>query len=412
MSEEILLNIMFTGSYLEDTNIGHEIINLFKSDNGSNYIYVLPYGTMHNTHNNKIKTILLVKRHSSKILEIIAKATDLEQIIYINKTLTQEQEAKHAEQINYIDNNNITYGDLKPYKIFKENAGNEKAMYITFKAGSVLKATQPIYISTDKANENCYYMEDIIKFPSQSPKMYISSNTKGFEVLQKIIKNKENWERVNSTQSVSNTDHNYNKTHYDFIDIIKKGYDELVFSNLFKYIFDSNQKGCFKFIHDVLKIENVDTDNVFTTQREWNNIDLFLTNNEHAIVIENKIKSDINGRHDIGGEIVQTQLDKYRKIVGQEYKKYRRHFFVFAPDYNHINMEKYDKNRTEKYILIKYSQIAKFFETNKDIYKDTPYFNEFLYALSKHAKSINNFHEEIMYKRFTDAINNIRKINP
>ena len=52
--KEILLNVMYTGSWL-DENIGHEIINLFRSDNGQNYIYVLPWGTMDKKHNNQIK---------------------------------------------------------------------------------------------------------------------------------------------------------------------------------------------------------------------------------------------------------------------------------------------------------------------------------------------------------------------
>ena len=42
MTKEILLNRMYAGNYLnDDYNIGHEVINLFKDDNGRNYIYVL-----------------------------------------------------------------------------------------------------------------------------------------------------------------------------------------------------------------------------------------------------------------------------------------------------------------------------------------------------------------------------------
>ena len=35
----IILTKMYVGEYHEE-NIGHEVINLFKSDNGNNYIYV------------------------------------------------------------------------------------------------------------------------------------------------------------------------------------------------------------------------------------------------------------------------------------------------------------------------------------------------------------------------------------
>ena len=60
--KEILLNIMYTGSYLQNDNIGHEDINLFKDDNGNSYIYVLPFGTMDQKHNDKIETVLPLRR--------------------------------------------------------------------------------------------------------------------------------------------------------------------------------------------------------------------------------------------------------------------------------------------------------------------------------------------------------------
>ena len=76
---EIILNRMYVGEYLSK-NIGHEIINLFKADNGNNYIYLNPYGSMSKEHNDKIKAILLVRYGGKNTMEILAKATDLEQI--------------------------------------------------------------------------------------------------------------------------------------------------------------------------------------------------------------------------------------------------------------------------------------------------------------------------------------------
>ena len=79
-NKEILINKMYVGRYLND-NIGHEVINLIKSDNGQNYIYVNPYGSMDKKHNNKIDTILLVRNSNIKdTFEILAQAYDLEQI--------------------------------------------------------------------------------------------------------------------------------------------------------------------------------------------------------------------------------------------------------------------------------------------------------------------------------------------
>lgn len=58
----IILNKMYTGNYLETGgNISHEVINLFKSDNGNNYIYLLSDGVMPTERNGTIDAILLVR---------------------------------------------------------------------------------------------------------------------------------------------------------------------------------------------------------------------------------------------------------------------------------------------------------------------------------------------------------------
>lgn len=45
MGKEILINQMYAGGFLEvGNNIGHEVINLFKADDGKNYVYVTPSG--------------------------------------------------------------------------------------------------------------------------------------------------------------------------------------------------------------------------------------------------------------------------------------------------------------------------------------------------------------------------------
>lgn len=45
MNDEILINQLFAGTYLDEgKNIGHEVINLFKADDGNNYLYITPSG--------------------------------------------------------------------------------------------------------------------------------------------------------------------------------------------------------------------------------------------------------------------------------------------------------------------------------------------------------------------------------
>lgn len=74
---EILLNKMHTGSFTTTAiDIGHEIINFFKTDDGENYVYVVPYGEMAKEHNDQISHILFTERR------ILDKAVSYEQIDY------------------------------------------------------------------------------------------------------------------------------------------------------------------------------------------------------------------------------------------------------------------------------------------------------------------------------------------
>ena len=67
----------FAGSYLnEGANIGHEVINLFKDDNGQNYLYITPGGKVDSSHS--VKSVIFVRNIEGKTtVEVIAKAEKL-----------------------------------------------------------------------------------------------------------------------------------------------------------------------------------------------------------------------------------------------------------------------------------------------------------------------------------------------
>lgn len=413
-NNEIILNIMYTGTYLGGDNIGHEAINLFKDDNGKSYIYVLPYGTMNQKHNDKIKTILLIRRHSSKIFEILAKAEGLEQIARVETTHNKEEQKLLQKQSEYIKKNNVTYDGVPVNDIFADNDVGEgiQSVFITFSAKKVTKAAQPIYITVDsdeKTRDKTYYktMTGIYKFTSQHPKMYISQsdNPKAYNKLEKIINNDKYWGETTRKLAYYHKPRGSELASHNIIDIIKKGHDELCYSNLLQHFFKENRKVFRKFAKKVLGVANFNED--FTVLREWKNIDILIgdAKNKNVIVIENKIKSGINGadeQHNIGSNLVQSQLKKYYDCVEKEYKNSKRKYFIFAPDYNHINLDNYACGKNYK--LIKYSKIFNFFEENKDEFKGVAYFREFLYALQKQAKLVDNSNEEDMLKRFTAKI--------
>ena len=241
--------------------------------------------------------------------------------------------------------------------------------------------------------------------------MYIPNSTKGYKILEEIINDETNWETKNTTPKVKDILKNkeiFKQGENNFIQIIKKEYDELTYSNLFAYIFASNISAFQKFAKEVLKVERFDGDLVI--EREKANIDLLLTDNQNAVVIENKIKSSINGicdRHDIESELVQSQLKKYQEYTEEHYNEKNKYYFIFSPNYNHIKLENYECGKN--YRLVEFSEIYNFFNQNKKLYKNVQYFEEFLYALKKHIKSVDSNHEENMYQRFYNTIEKIRK---
>jgi len=83
-------------------------------------------------------------------------------------------------------------------------------------------------------------------------------------------------------------------------------------------------------------------------RREWNNIDLLIILNEPSkkvcIAIENKIGTTEHG----------DQLERYRKIVGDEFKKFENIFIFLSPN----NVLPSDKN----WVCITYTTIAKLIE--------------------------------------------------
>ena len=197
----------------------------------------------------------------------------------------------------------------------------------------------------------------------------------------------------------------FNSILSNFLQLIKKEDDELSFSNMLAYYFQSNKQLFAKFEKVVLNIKNPDTN--FEIAREEDNIDLLIRGDKNVIVIENKIKSKINGlKYDIEGTLVQTQLGKYHNIVenmindknDSSYGK-KPYYFIFSPNYNNIDTQKIKDSKG--YETIKYNKIHKFFEENKI---NDKYFNDFVNAMYKHTKPIDNDLYEDMKQKFLAKI--------
>lgn len=418
MQNEIMINKMYVGEYISNgfDNIGHEIINLFQADNGKYYIYAMSDGSISNIHDDKVKSILLVRNCGKHTLEILAKAEGLTQLTKIRKSQKEERANIHQEQIQYIKENHITYGGIELYKIFENNLNNDNAILYTFEAKKVVKPKNPIYVTDDDEMQSCFlgndseiiYLEDK-KFAKQSLKIYINSskNPIAYEKLETYINNDNLWEKKPVSKFVQSNI----KEEFNFISILGKDYDELAFSNMFKHFFSVDKKLFCTFAKEILNIENFDE--TYKIEREKANTDLLIQDKNNVIVIENKIKSGINGSKyeecDLYSQKNYNQLVKYDRYIEENFKDKNKYIFIFAPDYNKMII---DFNFTSKYFQmdskrswkpIKYSKILEFYKTHKI---DHPYFNEFLYALEKHSHSVDNNLEKEMYKRLNRVIQN------
>lgn len=400
----IILNRMYAGSYL-DENIGHEVINLFKDDNGSNYIYINQHGDINKKSNDSVEAVLLVKHVEKGVLEVVAKAENLQQVYY--KKNNFEEEIK--DQIEYIKEHHITYGNVLLSDIYQN--GNTELL-ITFKTNKLRTVKKPLFLIEDESKCYKYKKNDCVFLPekhfsTQSLKMYYTEDKfpQDYDVFRKLLNDSEIWNEENTTTKIDLDEIYTYESHEGFLSVIKKEDDELVISNLFSYIFN-NKKDVFRdFVDEVLDIGDFKIN--YTIAREKDNIDLLIENEDSIIIIENKIKSKINGKKSKSSGKIESQLSKYVEYAEKNYRNKNKNFYIFAPDYNQINKSNYKHG--DKYTIINYSQIYNFYFKNAGRMLNIEYFKEFLNAIYIHTRTTDNTNFEKMKKRFIKSIIELKK---
>lgn len=413
MSREIIINKMYVGAYLsEGDNIGHEIINLYKADDGKNYIYLNSQGTIELSHGKNRITVLLVRKFASKTYKVLAKAEGVTILDFADSKLPREE--RHKGQVAL----GLTYGGISLVDLFNENLYHgsleeEKNAYTTFVADKVIKPKNQMCITDDASASggNTFFIRTNKGFGKQTLREFYNENEKpdSFVDLNQIIENRELWEDINTTQAIYELPKLQKDPYFNFLKIIKHEDNELAFSNMFAHFFNINREAFSRFASDVLHIEmQID----FTIEREKKNIDLLISDKNNAVVIENKIKSSINGiydRHDIYSDQVQSQLKKYYQFVttDDEHCKKIASCFIFSPNYNRIVLSKFSCG--EKYTIVYYREIYNFFVKNRNLFDEVPYFDNFINAMYKHTRDYDNDLEEEMQRRFQNTICNAKK---
>lgn len=513
MSDEIIINRMFSGEYLEDEdNIGHEIINLYKDDHRKNYLYLLSGGDYQKDHaKNNIKGIFLVRSISANCVEVIAKATGIEKVfdptnddlikengktkphwkngwscttveemramgqITLNKTGNDFDEACknaavlkkyksgekkgteysvklgdkikrfrdiHNAQKEYINKNNIKYKDVPLNELYRNNTTEYGlSIYITYKAESVVKAKNPFYLYIDtndkkstKITENDTRLSRNRLSGSAGATFYPESDTDYNKLYHLLFESDELWgEETECYKDIMKTTFDDDFT---FLSLIKKEYDELAFSNMFAHYFKKNDNILNGILLKSKKYNNiyvsqpflktkVEIDNQDTSQteyiennidpketlkriaREEKNIDILIDDVQSStvIVIENKIKSELNGRHSTDN--ILNQLDKYYDYTEKEYASYKNKvYLLLVPNYSRITEDSLITEKQRKFDIIRYSDLYQVLNHNK--IKDN-YFDDLIKAVHFHSASVDNHFEDIMKRKMEKLINEAKQ---
>ena len=392
MEEEILINQLFAGNYLDEgKNIGHEIINLFKDDSGNSNLYITPSG---HVGNHNVGSVLFVRNISARrTVEVIGLGKGLYKI--------SEEEIKNVKYagvtLDKIFNNNIYHGE--------EDVSNPK---ITFRATSFCTPAFPIYITLEDEDYTGVYVEKLnskkqVIIP-QGMRSYFSeiSDKIAYTQLKNLIEQDELWIEKNNNEKLISDGYVYNQNP-TFLEIIRKENDELIFSNLFAYFFGYSHKGFQKFAMNVLGIPDMSL--AFDINRETvNNIDLWIEGKNDIIVIENKIKSGINGvRGDDFNQLIKYK-DTAEKVAIETGKN--PHYYLFTPDYARFDLAKYGVK--DVYQVVKYSDLYNFFIKESESYIEERIFPDFIRGLKRHTLSLSELQFETMRTRLLRKINQLQ----
>lgn len=96
-----------------------------------------------------------------------------------------------------------------------------------------------------------------------------------------------------------------------------------------------------------------------------------------------------------------SQLDLYYSFVKEYYEDFNGHFFILSPFYN-VFYEKYLEKDEFKYTRISYDDLLTFF--SKYGGEKPQYYEEFLHALEIQTIPVDEYHYELMMRKFNEIL--------
>jgi hypothetical protein len=282
-----------------------------------------------------------------------------------------------------------------------------------------IKKEKMVFVSNNMSEKEIN--KDYIVYPVNDlkwrQKMY--NLNENYNIFRDIIDNVDNiWEENDEVDIVPVEKYQdiTQSKNLNFLQFIKKEDDETIYTNMLWYWF-SRKSMLDKFIKNYLnENDNYILDREKVTGNQGR-MDIFAEGENNIIIIENKIKSGLNG---INKENNTSQLNKYFedafKKASEKSKKDNKKIkkitgFIFVPNYNEERIKsEISEYKKVNFKIITYKELYNFFKENeKEINGDVyyKYYSDFLNALNNQTYSTINEMEKIeTEKKFIFAIKN------
>lgn len=417
MKEELLINQLFAGRYLDEgENIGHEVINLFKDDEGNNNLFITPSGQIKDHH---VTNILFVRNISSRTtVEVICLAKDV-------FTIEDEKIKK------------IRYAGFSLEQIFSSNTYHGDidtvTQHVTFRSKQISIPLNRIFITLDENfkfdGATVIYLKSERKVIIPQPMREYYSEKKDAKAYQQLtndlIRNPLIWNKTNATNVLipDGIAHNQSPS---FLEVIRKEDDENIFSNLLSYFFEYSYSSFQKFAKDILKINDMgasfelvrekavgkveDNPSDKSKRRGKERIDIWIESEDDIIVIENKIKSGINSIVNEEQGKQSSQLNSYYAYASEVARKSQKavHFYIFAPDYAKFDLNHFGADIKDNFKIINYSEAYNFFVKESATYIADRAFPDFVRGLKRHTLPLSELQFDTMRTRLLRRISQLQ----
>lgn len=393
----IILNRMFTGDYLNE-NIGHEIINLFPADDGLLYLYLNPKGDYKRYENmNEIPTHMLLVRTSG--------ITGLQEVIGVAKNLIIFEKSGKCLK-------DVKYADVQIEKLFKGNLQLQER-YVTFyvKSEDYFVPKKKMYLRLEKTANNPSVTKDgsvVINLTQNNRAAYslrqyiVDVETPlDYECLMNVINEQPLWENANTPLPFLLAELLQGKhgemLEVDSMEVLGAQNLENLYSNGIVYFLKRYPELLQQFLQRLEIGRKFSTDECKQAKilREFRRTDICIVINNMVIVIENKIKSDINGKtvkKDDEGKII-SQLSDYVKTIenlileDEDFKGKKAVYYFLTPDHYEPNLLPFSNGNM--YQSIHYSLLYKLFSeylNQSTIARADKYFADFVISLYRHSQ--------------------------